>query len=199
MTRRLPSRQGIEQNPLIVLLHSCFLHRVFLVKLNCWWNCKAHMQTVGREKSLENTIVRIYEKICKWQWVFFFSVLLLVETEFHPQKQLAKSFEPNESLTWLTYCSHLILTESHPKLAFFRWQNGDDFEHPLLRSKWCKRFSKRVEKGKMMEMDKLLLQDSVTRSLFTLFNPCPPSSLELNATTNLCTLSLFFQKLKRGK
>jgi hypothetical protein len=57
------------------------------------------MQTLGREKSLENTIVRIYEKICKMTMGFFFQCLLLVETEFHPQKQLAKSFEPNESLT----------------------------------------------------------------------------------------------------
>ncbi len=57
------------------------------------------MQTLGREKPLENTIVRIYEKICKMTMGVFFQCLLLVETEFHPQKQLAKSFERNESLT----------------------------------------------------------------------------------------------------
>jgi hypothetical protein len=36
------------------------------------------MQTVGQEKSLEFTIVRIYEKICKMTMgFFFFSVFYL--------------------------------------------------------------------------------------------------------------------------
>jgi hypothetical protein len=156
------------------------------------------MQTVGWEKSLENTIVRIYEKICKWQWVFFFQCLLLVETEFHPQKQLAKSFEPSESLTWLTYCSSNP-SWVPPKISLLQMAKWWWFWAPAFEKQMVQEIFKESEKRK----DDGDGQTAVDKTWYLIrcslcLTPAPPSSFQLNATTNLCTLSLFFQKLRRG-